>query len=83
MQFVRRESLIMAAPRKGIYKELVMAVASRGICGGIVYKDSHSTRTVLGLGRLQLGELPEKPMREWVPPKGDPPPPIVTRTRGA
>lgn len=37
----------MAAPRKGVLKELVMAVARRDICGGFVSKDSHSTRTVL------------------------------------
>ncbi|XP_024379060.1 pentatricopeptide repeat-containing protein At3g20730 [Physcomitrium patens] len=37
---------------------------------------------VLGLGRLQLGELPSKAMREWVPPADDPLPSFSSKKSG-
>lgn len=55
----------------------------RGVLKGFL--DSHSKNyAVLGLGRLQLGELPEKTMNEWVPPPDDPSPrPPSRNNRGA
>ena len=66
-----------------------MAAAVRGGCRqqllglrGFLYSDCRNY-AVLGLGRLQLGELPpKKTVPEWVPPPDDPLPHRPPRNRG-
>lgn len=71
-------------------REVFMAAVMRGGrrqqllgLGGFLYSDSRSF-AALGLGRLQLGEIPPKnTIPEWVPPADEPSPRSKPRKRGA
>lgn len=41
------------------------------------------SHTVLGLGRIQIGELPEPTVREWIPPSARPSPTPPSKKTGA